>query len=571
MANTAQPLVLQNGIYLQTREFEYQPQLDRAHLLRMEGGHQANNATDLGMITPWITTGYMERPGMFDMIKGGTNRIFVDDHLYKWEQPIAEQPTYIVEDISGQDKPGLDGSPFPIKTNKRSWGNGAIICTDKFSQLELMVTEKEIYGDAASGFVFTVKLVTTNSKYKWFPKEYLTSGTIFFQKGSVMGEYGQTYNDLGVIKTGYREFYNYVGEATAHVYFEVTRDAAYSKISERCVAGLRDYRKVIEMYQFAPGSPASDATLRGESPIGLYMKGAGGDMKKATETMQRDIVKRAWIPELEALAMRKVEMDVEMMATWGAGGVTEVEGKTLVHLPVGLFHQMNLGSTFSYNIPTFSLTKLEAYLTSRVKDKIDPYGMNELTIGTGRAGLKLVRPQIAARVQQAGLFIDDQGRYIQGTDNQMLLWDGPNYTAYRWEFGIVKFVHVPALDPIVANDLENPLVGGERLSSYIFIIDDLSAEGNNVCELVYGPDWDYSHRFINGKMNYLDVKSSGSQFASFASASNHPGFQVFIEKRHKAYWVKDITKSLLVKPINPRTGRPIFEPVFDTFASPTTN
>ena len=49
--------------------------------------------------------------------------------------------------------------------------------------------------------------------------------------------------------------YNHVGEGTAHVYFEVTRDAAYSKISENCVAGIRDYRKILEMYQFAPGSP----------------------------------------------------------------------------------------------------------------------------------------------------------------------------------------------------------------------------------------------------------------------------------------------------------------------------
>lgn len=560
---TAQPLVLQNGIFLQTREFEYHPQLDKAHLLRMEGGNQSQNATDLGMITPWISTGYMERPGMFDMIKGGANRIFVDDFLYKWQAPIAEQPTYIVEDISGQNKPGLDGSTFQLKLNKKTFGNGAIIACDKFSGLELYVTEKEIYGDPAAGYVFTVRLGTTNSKYKWFPKDFLTAGTIFYQKGSVMGEYGTTYNDLGVIKTGYREFYNYVGEATAHVYFEVTRDAAYSKISERCVAGLRDYRKIIEMYQFAPGSPASDAVLRGESPAKLYMAGANGNAKKAVETMKRDIVKKAWIPELEYLAMRKVEMDVEQMAVWGAGGVMEVEGKTLVHLPVGLFHQMNLGTTFTYNIPEFSLTKLEAYIVSRIKDKIEPYGQNELVIGTGRAGLKLVRPQIAERVKQAGLFIDDRGRYIKGTDNQALYWDGPNYSAYRWEFGIVKFVHVPALDPIVANDLENPLYGGERLSSYMFIIDDLSAEGNNVFELVYGPDWDFSHRFINGKMNYLDVKSSSSPFAAFQSSSNHPGFQVYIEKRHKAYWIKDITKSLLIKPYNPRTGKPIFEPNYD--------
>ena len=561
--SNALPLSLQNGIYLQTREYNHQFHLDKAHLFTMQGGQNLSDATDLGMITPWITSGYMERPGMFDMIKGGANRIMADGHIWKWQQPLAEQPTYSLGDVSNQPKPGLDGARFRIKMNKRSFGHGDIITVDKFSQVELYVTEDEIYGDDSSGYFFTVKLHTTSAKYRYWPTEFLTAGTIYFRKGSVAGEYSQRFAELGNIKTGYREFYNYVGEGTAHVQFEVTRDAAYSKISDKCVMGLQQYRKIIEMYQFTPGSPLSDAVLRGESPVNYLMKEKGMSQKQASDMVTSQLVKKAWIPEVEALAMRKIEMDVEMMATWGAGGVIEVEGKTLVHLPIGLFHQVNLGSTFSYNIPLFNLEKIEAYLVSRVKDKIDPYGTNELIIGTGRAGLKLVRPQILERVKQAGLFIDDQGRYIQGKDNQALLFDGPNFLGYRWEFGIIKFVHVPALDPIVANDWENPLYGGERLSSYIFIIDDLSAEGDNVHEIVYGPEWDFNWRYINGKMNYLDAKSNGSgSMAPFQSSSQHPGFQVFMEKRHKAYWIKDITKSLLIKPINPRTGRPIFEPIY---------
>lgn len=560
--SNATPYLLQNGIYLQTREYTHDFHLDKAHLLRQNGGMDHANATDLGMITPWITTGYLERPGMFDMIKGGANRIFADSHIWKWQSPIAEQPTYSLGDISNQSKPGQDGARFKIKLNKRSFGNGAIIAVDKFSQIELYVTEDEIYGDDSSGYVYTVKLHTTNAKYRYWPTEFLTAGTIYFQKSSVMGEYGKTYNDMGTIKSGYREFYNYVGEGTAHVHFEVTRDAAYSKISDQCIMGIQNYRKVLEMYQFAPGSPLSDAVLRGESPVNYLMREKGMSKEGAKAQFKQDLVKTGWVPQVEALAMRKIEMDVEMQAIWGAGGVVEVEGNTAVHMPIGLFHQVNLGSTFSFNIPLFSLDKIEAYIVSRVKDKIDPYGQNELVVGTGRAGLKLVRPQILERVKQSGIFIQDNERYIKGTDNQTLFYDGPNFLAYRWEFGIIKFVHVPALDPIIANDIENPLFGGERLSSYIFIIDDLSAEGDNVYEVVYGPDWDYSHRFINGKMNYLDCKSSSSSFAAFQSSNNSPGFQVFLEKRHKAYWIKDITKSLLIKPINPRTGKPIFEPVF---------
>jgi hypothetical protein len=76
-----------------------------------------------------------------------------------------------------------------------------LVAVDKFSQVELYVTEDEIFGDDSSGYTFTVKLHTTNAKYRFWPKEWLTAGTIYFQKSSVMGEYGQKYNDMGTIKS----------------------------------------------------------------------------------------------------------------------------------------------------------------------------------------------------------------------------------------------------------------------------------------------------------------------------------------------------------------------------------
>lgn len=567
MASTSQntiPLTLQNGIYLQTKEYDYNVHLDKAHLMSTDAG-RTQSATDLGMITPWITTGYMERPGMWDLIGQGKNRVlYMDGHIWKWQQPLADQPTYIVEDISGVDKPGIDGTTFKIKLSKRAFGNSAIISPDKFSGIELYVTADTIREDG-DGFVYTVKLNSTNKKLKWFPKEYLTSGTIFFQISSLLGEYGETYNDFGSIKSGYREFYNYVGEGHANVHFTVTRDAALSRISKQAVMGLQQYRKVIEMYQLRPGSAAYDISRSGQNTyadlIAAYNK-AGFKGKDATEALKADIVKTSWIPEVEALGMTMVERDVDFYAMWGAGGTIDVEGKTNVRMPVGLFHQMNLGPTYNYNIPKFQLKKLDAWITSRLKDKIDPYGTNVIRIGVGLGALKLVRGQILDVAQSMGLTYDSE-RYVKGNDNQKLYLDLPNFISYRMSFGIVEFVHVPALDPIVANDLENPMIDGHRLSSYIFIIDDLTANNDNIHEIVYGPDFDFHHFYINGRMNYMDNPNmSSSRSGPYQASNKNPGFEVYIEKRHKAYWVKDITKSLIIKPFNPRTGRPIFEPYF---------
>lgn len=558
MANQAIPKTLVNGIYLQTREYDNHVHLDKAHLMQMEAG-KTQDATDLGMITPWITTGYMERPGMWDLIGKGKNRVlYMDGHIFTWKTPLADQPTYVTEDVSGVNKPGIEGTTFKIKLNKRTFGNSAIITPEKFSGVELYVTNDEIRSDG-DGFIYTVRLNATNKKLKWFPKEYLQSGVIFFQIGSVLGEYGKTYNDMGNIKTGYTEYYNFVGEGIANIHFTITRDAALSKISNQWVAGLRDFRKVIEMYQLRPGSAAWDISRTGQGDWSQVVSAYKNDK----EALNRDIVKKTWIPELESLAMVHVERDVEFYAMWGAGGTLNVEGNSQVRLPVGLFHQMNLGPTYNYNIPKFTLKKLDAWLTSRLKDKIDPYGSNIIRIGTGLGGLKLVRGQMLDVANSLGLTWDSS-KYVKGNDNQKLSLDAPNFMEYRMSFGWVQFVHVPALDPLQANELENPMVDGHRLSSYMFIIDDLTAQNDNIHEIVYGPDRDFNHFYVNGRMNYMDNPGlSASRSGPYQSSGpNIPGFEVYIEKRHKMYWVKDPTKSLLIKPYNPRTGRPLFEPYF---------
>lgn len=558
---SAVPLTIQNGIYLQTKEFSYQTHLDTAHLMQMEQG-KAQQADDLGMVIPWITTGYINRPGLWNLTGQGKNRlIHSGSTIFKWQQPIAEEATYSLEDVSGMDKPGIDGTTFKIKLNKRTFGNSAVITANKFAGLELYVTADEIRQDG-DGFVYTVKLNSPNKKYKWFPKEYLQAGTIFFQIGSILGEYGQTYADFGGIKTGYREFYNYVGDGYANCYFTCTRDAALSKISQKCVVGLQQYRKVIEMYSLRPGSAAYDISRMGQSSwdaiMGEYSK-KGYSGKDAVQAMKQDLVKTAWIPEVEMLAMKMVERDIEEYATWGSGGVLDVEGKTQVHAPLGVFHQLNLGPTYNYNIPGFQLKKLDAWITSRLKDKIDPYGQNEIVIGTGLGGMKLVRNQLKQEANAAGIVFDSE-RYVKGGDNMNLTLDLPNFIKYRMAFGWVRFEYVPSFDPIAANDVENPMVDGHRLSSYMFVIDDLTAQNDNMYEVVYGPDFDFHHRYINGRMNYMD---SPTMKGPWQSSNNGPGFEVYIEKRMKAYHIKDITRSLLIKPYNPFTGKPLFEPTFD--------
>lgn len=561
--NTATPLVLNNGIYLQSTETDFTTHLDRAHVMYAMKGKQAPK-TDLGIIQPFVSSGYLVKPYLYNFSGMGKNRIETDGHIFTWKTPLHEEPLYIVEDISGTDKPGYGGETFKIKTNKRKYGQGYVIGIDQHDPHHLLITPEEIIEDG-DGVILTVRLKSIDQANRWFPKEYLRPGTKLFAITTYDSEYNETYSDLPSMSGGMREYFNTVGYSSAQVHFSITREAAFSKISEECVAGIDDYRKVIEMYMFKPGSHGYDLSLQGQQPHNLEASYKSKYGSGAKSQMKYDIAAKMWIPRIEALALSWLETMVEQEAIWGSGGLVSYDGKQKVQSSLGLFPQLNMGNKHTYNLFTWTLEKFEFVLASRLAGRSDNAG--DIVIKTGKGGLSLVQNWLRNIPGESGM-ISHSKDYIQNVGSQNQIWTPGEFTGWRMRngMGTIRFELAEGLDPHDANEQVNPVVpatkgiGGHRLSSYMFIIDDITNnDSGNICELVYGPDWDYRRSVIQGKMPY-----PGNTFGNgmWQRSNHHPGFEVFMEKRHKAYFVKDVTKSLLIKPINPFTGRPIYESYF---------
>jgi hypothetical protein len=111
---------------------------------------------------------------------------------------------------------------FRIKLNKREFGHGDIITYDKYNGCELYITDADIL-PLGDGFIYTVQLVN-NDNAKYLDNKYLAAGTKFFRKSSARGEYGERFSDIRV-NAGFREFYNFVGGAEAHVHYSVSSRA----------------------------------------------------------------------------------------------------------------------------------------------------------------------------------------------------------------------------------------------------------------------------------------------------------------------------------------------------------
>ena len=136
------------------------------------------------------------------------------------------------------------------------------------------------------------------------------------------------------------------------------------------------------------------------------------------------------------------------------------------------------------------------------------------------------------------------------TGSGMDLGFGFAYTSFVIPFlANVKFVLNPAFDNLHTNDIENPLVDGRPLSSYSFIIFDVTDEGNDNIYLLK-LSWDNQLKWFyqNGTMDYM------GRTQGFASSGHFNGYRVMMTQTMPSVWVKDPTKVLKIVMRNPVTG-----------------
>ena len=105
---------------------------------------------DLGPVDIWAMAQKVEMP-LYQMSSfGGKNVIMVDNARgeYKWQTPVSQDLPYIVCNIIPEgpetSTPGIDGTTFQIKLNKREFGHGDIITYDKYNGTELYITADDI-------------------------------------------------------------------------------------------------------------------------------------------------------------------------------------------------------------------------------------------------------------------------------------------------------------------------------------------------------------------------------------------------------------------------------------------
>lgn len=535
--------VLNNGIFLRDTQYAASSHVDSYHLMNML---KTAEPMDMGPVDIWAMSQKVEMPLYQLSSFGGRNVIMVDNARgeWKWQTPVSQELPYIIEDIeSSNTTKGVDGTTFKIKINRREFGHGDIITYDKYNGAEMYVTQDDIL-PIGDGFIYTVQLVN-NDNYKFLDNKYLQNGTKLFRKGSARGEYGERFSDI-ITKAGFREFYNFVGGAEAHVHYSIS-----SRADMMIKGGMNADGTVPVTEIWRNFDKTMDPSI---TKIEQMVAMMGKDYVK--RAMANGSLSRTFLTSLEAAHLTKIATDIETYLMWGHGGRVKQDGPDDIRLSVGLWKQLDNAFKRVYNKSNFSLELFRAELYNFYAGRVEfqgPDPKRQLIVQTGMGGMRMVNEAIKNEAVASGLLINagtggNGIGAISGTS--MDLNYGFAFTSYVIPFlANVKFVLNPAFDNIHTNDIENPIIDGNPLSSYSFIIFDVTDTGNdNIYLLKLSWDNQLKWWYQNGTMDYM------GRTQGFASSGQFNGYRVYMTQTMPAIWVKDPTKVLKIVMRNPITG-----------------
>ena len=501
---------------------------------------------DLGPVDIWAMAQKVEMPLYQLSSFGGKNIIMVENARgeYKWQTPVSQELPYIIEDIEPENiNKGIDGTTFKIKINRREFGHGDIITYDKYNGCEMYITVDDIL-PLGDGFIYTVQLVN-NDNYKYLENKYLTNGTKIFRKGSARGEYGERFSDV-MTRAGFREFYNFVGGAEAHVHYSVS-----SRADLMVKGGLNADGTVPVTEIWRNFDKQMDPSI---TKIEDMVSVMGKDYVK--KAVANGSLTRTFLTTMESAHLTKVATDIETYLMWGHGGKVKQDGPDDMRLSVGLWKQLDNSFKRVYNKTNFTLELFRGELYNFYAGRIEfqgPDPKRQLIVQTGMGGMRMVNEAIKREAVNSGLVLQGAQNAgigaVTGT-NAMDLNFGFSFTSYVIPFlANVKFVLNPAFDNLHTNDIENPIIDGNPLSSYSFVIFDITDTGNdNIFMLKLSWDNQLKWWYQNGTMDYM------GRTQGFQSSGQFNGYRVFMTQTMPAIWVKDPTKVLKIVMRNPITG-----------------
>lgn len=542
----ATPAALNNGIFVGDVQATIGSDLSTLNLLELANKFGTGKRDDMGVIDLWIEAQKVDSPLYQFSSFGGKNVHDVENENgeFTWKTPITNELPFSMGDLDPSNTTkGIDNHKFRVKFNK-PFQHTAKISYSKYSGVDLIITQDDIQ-PTGDGYIHWARLAN-REKGSHLDNQYLKAGTKWFHASSSAGEFDQKYDGVRA-EAGYREYYNFVGNSMATFEYTVGTNAA--KMLEAGIDVKTGKLDLVGMWK------VNDQNLKDPSITNLnQLKGALGGQKGLMKAVGEQRLDFGLITKIEAKGLSKIANDIEYDLMWGKGGIIETDGPDVLRESMGLWMQMDNAPVVTYNKSTFTLDMFKNELHNHYQGRIDLVGPDPkrtIIVQSGKAGIEMATGAIERKAFGQGGLMTQSTEIGAISGSAMELHYGFSFTSFTIPFiANVKFVYNPALDPIHDNDIDNPIIDGYRLSSYSFIIFDITEQGSdNIMLMRKKYDHELSWRYENGKRDRMG-KTSG-----FQSSGGNFGYKVMMEQSKKGLWLKDASQVLKMVMVNPRTGK----------------
>ena len=545
------PTLKQYGMFYNETKFQAGSHMDMTYMPAI--WNNPENVKDLGMFEYWSQARKAEIP-LYSMSQfGGKNVVEHDSPYYKFSVATAiDETVEMVKDITSTDTPGADDLPFEIMVSRPAFGFGDILKPSQYSPYQMVVTQTpmRMVGEAA---IYTVKLMS-NIGVKFMSKLYLTAGQKVGKFGSLLApEFGTNYSSWNRKGLGVREYMVYVGNAEVNSSYHITKQVDKNGIH---LGNVLD--KVMEFYQIegmqdpTTGNLTKAMAKKGMSTADLASMGKDGK------------VAASFAFKMDDIALSELSRDYTNSLMWSTGGNVQLDGQEDIVAPTGLWHQLNSGYFYAYNLNEISLKLFKQACYNYFVGKKDfPEAGSEpiIVIETGFAGREIANRIIREEAASTGFLINahEIGAISGGNMSLGVAYFFSSITLP----GIARldFKYNPAYDNInQQNEIDNPTVNGYRTSSYSFVMYDVDSNSDNIM-LLKNSDSKVTMMIENGNAAHPITKLSnnGAVNSFLQTTPGLSGFRAKFSKKMDALLVKDPTRVLKIVLYNRVTNRPFGE------------
>lgn len=539
----ATPNLISQGVLVADKQY-YNPNshVNSANLFNM-GMQGGNDMTDLGLVKTWAQIFRNVQPLYnFDSIAKQT--LYTEGSKgVTWSTPIAMENPRIVEDLSESERPGQDGQEFKIAFD-RPFSQTQSITYDHINNKYQLIITQEPYNDG-DRWIHYVKIMGGDNKKAYISKEFLAPGTQWYQISAYRGDEYDNVAASFQTQVGERQWHYYLGQSEIAYNFEISKKALLLSKAGQTQEGnplrvmeLVKFQKDSEAFKYMLGEPSTNIT---KILTDVYKGDKKAMLGEAT---------KSWLFEVEKTHMDKLMYDYVMNLMWGVGGRTRVETDTVSVSPGLYWQHRNYGNLVKYNLNQFSLDFLRNHIEQHFKHRMDFSAEGVILIKVGAGIYNIIEQEIKKEVAASGIIVavEDSQRFLQGSRFEL------NFTMRYNAFFLKQFpqvkilmTHEPALDPVFANNISNPIVDGtHRLSSFTIILYDLNDIESDNIKLV---KWKYDDKLRYMKeIGNIDWNDNNSTFIGNRGFS---GIRGTMSMRHAGMLLIDPTKSLMFELNNP--------------------